>query len=96
MTIALPAIKAVATLVTSFGVGTVVSNVVAATTPMELTLVKRAGVFIGKAVLSGMIMGTAAKYVESEIDGVVKMMNDFAPPATDENVESKIDSVKPE
>ena len=72
------AIKAVATIVSSFGVGTVVSNVVSSTTPMDLSIVKRVGVFIGKAVISSMIMGTAAKYVETEIDGVVKMMNDFA------------------
>ena len=72
------AIKAVATIVSSFGVGTVVSNVVSSTTPMDLSIVKRVGVFIGKAVISSMIMGTAAKYVETEIDGVVKMMDDFA------------------
>lgn len=90
----IPAIKAIATLVTSFGVGNVVSNVVKATTPLDLSLLNKAGVFIGKAVLSGMIMGTAAKYVESEIDGIVKMMNDFVPPE-DPTVEEKIDSVKP-
>ncbi len=66
----LEAVKFVSGLVVSVGVGAVVSNVVKATTPGNISKLKKVFIFVGGMVLSFMIEDQAVKYTDAKIDAV--------------------------
>lgn len=82
----LEAIKSVAALVVSIGVGAIVSNIVKGTTPSNAKTLLRVCVAIGSFVLTGLVSEAATKYTEKTIDETVDMLRDVVKeePATQE------------
>lgn len=62
--------KQIAGFLVSFGVGTVVKNIVEYTTPSTITTLKKVGVSIGGFVLSAMVVDAATKFTDKRIDEV--------------------------
>jgi mannitol-specific phosphotransferase system IIBC component len=63
-------VKGIAGFVASMSVGAVVSNVIVATTPKNLTTINRIAVGIGGFVLSSMVADAASEYVKNQIDEI--------------------------
>lgn len=71
-------VKVIVGSASSIGAGTVISNIVKATTPETVTMVGRISITIGTVVISGMIGEMAAKYATGEVDKIftwVKSVN---------------------
>ena len=70
------AVKAVAALVVSAGVGFIVSNIVKATTPADTKVIVKICIGIGSFVLAGLVSDAATDYTEKTIDEAVEMVKD--------------------
>lgn len=65
-------------LLVSFGVGTIVTNAVAFTTPViAMGLFKKAAVSVGSFVLSAMVSDKATEYTDEKIDEVMEETQKF-------------------
>lgn len=67
--------KAISSMVVSFGVGTIIENIVKQTTPDNIGKIKKIGIYIGSLALSGMISDKVGKYVEENIQDIVNSVN---------------------
>jgi len=65
-------IKNTAELVVSFSVGTVIGNVIKATTPAEISKYQKGMIWIGSFVLGGMVGELAAKHTSKQIDQIAE------------------------
>lgn len=63
--------KTIAVGIASAGVGTVVTNVVKATTPEDTKIVKSISILIGSFVISSMVSDRASDYLNEKIDNTV-------------------------
>lgn len=71
-------VKSLVGLATSAGASYVVCNAVKATTPANLGLLGKAGIWLGMAGLSGIAANAAQKQIESEIDELTKIAKPVA------------------
>ena len=67
-------VTAVAEIVVSGGVGTVVGNVVKTTTPKNLSKLQKLGVMIGSAVITGVLGDLCVDYIENQISETVEIV----------------------
>lgn len=67
----LEVIKLVTDAVVSTSVGMIVGNAIKATTPANLSVVRRVGLIIGGTVISSMVGDHGGKYVTDKIDETV-------------------------
>lgn len=72
----LEAIKNVAKVVVSIGVGAVVGNAVKCTTPEDTKGIGKLVVTLGSLVIANMISDKSADYVEKKIDDTVEEVKD--------------------
>lgn len=70
-------IKTVSDIVVSVGAGAVVGNAIKATTPLDLTLVKKISLGVGGFVLSSMAGSYASKYVTDQIDSTTNQLKEL-------------------
>ena len=63
-------VKTVVGLVTGVGAGTIVGNIVKATTPETVTRVGRITIVIGTFFVGGMVGDAAAKYATGQVDAL--------------------------
>ncbi len=71
-------LKTGAKLIVSFGVGCIVTNAVAFTTPvLALGLVKRAAIGVGSFVMSSMVSDKAADYTDEKIDEIESAVKEY-------------------
>lgn len=64
-------LKAGAQLIVSIGTGSIVGNIINATTPVSIGLIKKACVSISGLVIGSMIADKASDYVGQQIDDTV-------------------------
>lgn len=65
-------VKGISQLIVSIGVGTIVTNVVKATTPKNIGRLHKICVGLGSFVLSGIVIEKAATYTDKSIDETIK------------------------
>lgn len=70
--IVVPLLKIGVDIVTQFGVGTVVGNLIKATTPVATKGLSKLAVTTGKWVLVGIASTAAAEYTDKQIDKIVE------------------------
>lgn len=68
-------IKTIIGVTTSIGVGQVVQNIVEATTPENLSKVKKITTIVGCTVVSAVLSNLASEYVEEQFDSITKTFN---------------------
>lgn len=68
-------IKTIIGLTTSIGVGQVVQNIVEATTPNNLSKVKKITTIVGGTVVSGVLGNLASEYAEEQFDSIRNTFN---------------------
>lgn len=84
-------IKIASEVVVSLGVGTIVGNVVRATTPENVKGVKKVGILVGSMVLGAMASKKAVEFVNEQIDEVAENVENAKKAAKGELTESKSD-----
>jgi uncharacterized membrane protein YeiH len=65
--------KATLGLVTSMGVGTIVSNAIKATTPTNVNAINRVTIQVGSFILSAFVAHQTVKYMDEEIDSMLRI-----------------------
>lgn len=77
-------VKVVAGIVVSIGVGAIVGNAIKATTPANVSTIKKVCISVGAFVLSGIITDKAVSYTETKIteaiESVKKMVHEETQP----------------
>lgn len=73
----LETVKAIATLGVTVGVGAIVSNIVKATTPINVKILTKICIGIGSFALSGMLSDLAGKYTDTKIDEAITMVKEI-------------------
>lgn len=68
-------IKTVGGIVVSVGVGGIVGNIVKATTPASVGLIKKVCIGVGTVVLSNMATDKAVEYSTNKLDNIMKIFN---------------------
>ena len=68
-------IKTIIGLTTSIGVGQVVQNIVEATTPNNLSKVKKITTIVGSMALTGVLSHLAGEYAEEQFDSIRNTFN---------------------
>lgn len=68
-------IKTIIGLTTSIGVGQVVQNIVEATTPNNLSKVKKITTIVGGIVVSAVLSNSASEYAEEQFDSIRNAFN---------------------
>lgn len=69
-------LKTGVSVVVSFGVGTIIGNLVKSTTPVDIGKVMKGCIAFSSWVLSGIGADMASKYTEDKIDEIVETMDD--------------------
>lgn len=70
-------IKNIISLTTSIGVGQVVQNIVEATTPNNLSKVKKITTIVGGMAVSAVLGNLASEYAEEQFDNITKTFRSF-------------------
>jgi hypothetical protein len=70
-------LKTGVSLVVSFGVGTIVGNIIKASTPSDVKKIVQLCIGAGSLVLTGLAGDAASKYTEGKIDDAVNSIKDF-------------------
>jgi hypothetical protein len=68
-------VKTVGGIVTSIGVGTIIANVIKATTPRSTRGISKLLIWAGGLALGGMISDLAGDYAEKQIQSTVENIN---------------------
>lgn len=68
-------IKTIIGLTTSIGVGQVVQNIVEATTPDNLSKVKKITTIVGGMAVSAVLGNLASEYAEEQFDSIINTFN---------------------
>ena len=68
-------IKTIISLTTSIGVGQVVQNIVEATTPNNLSKVKKITTIVGGMAVSAVLSNLASEYAEKQLDSIINTFN---------------------
>lgn len=74
-------VKSIVGLGASIGVGTVVGNVVKATTPANISKFGKIATVVGSVVLTGMVGIAAEKYTDGQIDKIAEFVHGLNNPA---------------
>jgi hypothetical protein len=67
------AVKMVAGIVTSVGVGAIAKEAIKNNTPAKANFVTKACIVVGGVVLTGIIVNKAADYAEERVDKIIKV-----------------------
>lgn len=68
-------LKTILGLTTSIGVGQVVQNIVKATTPDNLSKVKKITTIVGGIAVSAVLSNLASEYAEKQFDSIINTFN---------------------
>ena len=69
-------VKAILKIAVSIGVGTIVGNAIKTTTPDDIKQLSKIAVSLGSLALTGIASDMAIKYVDKEVDDMVKAAKD--------------------
>lgn len=69
-------VKMILGLVVTCGIGSIMGNIVRRTTPKDIGILNKICITIGGLVLGSMVCDSAGKYVDNQIDEVVRDIRD--------------------